>query len=106
MSVNSHPLKQTQEQLKSNSTQHPISRSYSSVAMAQNDYKFEGWVGDSPASADGNLRWAEFEPKPWEETDIDIQVTHCGICASDLSMMRSHWVSFRYLTPTLSNKSI
>uniref|UniRef100_A0A8H7TP24 alcohol dehydrogenase (NADP(+)) n=1 Tax=Bionectria ochroleuca TaxID=29856 RepID=A0A8H7TP24_BIOOC len=59
--------------------------------MAQNDYKFEGWVGDSPASADGNLRWAEFEPKPWEETDIDIQVTHCGICASDLSMMRSHW---------------
>ncbi|KAK7229405.1 hypothetical protein V2G26_001575 [Clonostachys chloroleuca] len=41
--------------------------------MAQKDYKFEGWVGDSPASADGNLRWAEFGPKPWEETDIDIQ---------------------------------
>ncbi|CAI6079771.1 unnamed protein product [Clonostachys chloroleuca] len=69
--------------------------------MAQKDYKFEGWVGDSPASADGNLRWAEFGPKPWEETDIDIQVTHCGICANDLSMIRSHWVSSRYLTPTL-----
>ncbi|KAH7161444.1 zinc-binding dehydrogenase [Dactylonectria macrodidyma] len=45
------------------------------------NYKFEGWVGLDPKSVEGNMVWQDFEPKPWEETDIDIQVTHSGICA-------------------------
>jgi alcohol dehydrogenase (NADP+) len=47
--------------------------------MAQ-DYKFEGWLGHDKDSVKGNMVWGEFEPKPWEETDVDIEVTHCGIC--------------------------
>ncbi|KAJ6089271.1 hypothetical protein N7467_004487 [Penicillium canescens] len=55
------------------------------------DYKFEGWCGLSPEAAKGKMVWQEFEPKPWEETDVDIKVTHCGICGSDLHTLRSGW---------------
>ncbi|KAL4980627.1 chaperonin 10-like protein [Aspergillus desertorum] len=59
--------------------------------MARQDYKFEGWMGLDKNSADGNMVWQEFEPKAWEETDIDIKITHCGICGSDLHTLRSGW---------------
>ncbi|POR37696.1 NADP-dependent alcohol dehydrogenase 6 [Tolypocladium paradoxum] len=55
------------------------------------DYKFEGWMGLDPSSAEGKMVWREYEPKPWEETDVDIKVTHSGICGSDLHTLRSGW---------------
>ncbi|KAJ6114678.1 hypothetical protein N7486_000456 [Penicillium sp. IBT 16267x] len=55
------------------------------------DYKFEGWMGLDPSSAEGNMVWQEFEPKEWEETDIDIKISHCGVCGSDLHTLRSGW---------------
>lgn len=55
------------------------------------DYKFEGWVGLDASSADGNMVWKEFEPKPWEETDVDIKITHSGICGSDIHTLRAGW---------------
>ncbi|KAK3696990.1 hypothetical protein LTR37_017697 [Vermiconidia calcicola] len=54
-----------------------------------NEYKFEGWMGLDAESAKGKLVWQDFEPKTWEETDVDIKVTHCGICATDLHTLRS-----------------
>jgi D-arabinose 1-dehydrogenase-like Zn-dependent alcohol dehydrogenase len=56
------------------------------------DYKFEGWLGLDQSAAEGNMKWAEFEPKPWEETDVDIKISHCGICGSDIHTLRSGWV--------------
>lgn len=38
------------------------------------DYKFQGWLGLDKTAAQGNMKWQEYEPKKWEETDIDIQV--------------------------------
>lgn len=61
--------------------------------MSATDYKFEGWLGLDASSAEGKMVWKEFEPKPWEETDVDIKITHCGICGSDLHTLRSGWVS-------------
>ena len=61
--------------------------------MAQTDYKFEGWMGLDTSASQGNMVWQEFEPKTWEETDIDIKITHCGVCGSDLHTLRSGWVS-------------
>ncbi|RMJ21209.1 alcohol dehydrogenase [Aspergillus sp. HF37] len=55
------------------------------------DYKFEGWMGLGPEAAEGKMVWQEFQPKEWEETDVDIKVTHCGICGSDLHTLRSGW---------------
>ncbi|EEA18807.1 hypothetical protein TMatcc_010649 [Talaromyces marneffei ATCC 18224] len=64
--------------------------------MASQDYKFEGWVAEDPSAANGNMKWKEFEPKEWEETDVDIKVTHCGICGSDLHTLRSGWSPANY----------
>lgn len=50
-------------------------------------------MGLDKDSADGKMVWQEFEPKPWEETDVDIKISHCGICGSDLHTLRSGWVS-------------
>ena len=63
----------------------------------ENDYKFEGWMGLDPSSAEGNMVWQEFEPKPWEENDVDIRVTHSGICGTDIHTLRAGWVSLCYI---------
>ncbi|KAF2099844.1 GroES-like protein [Rhizodiscina lignyota] len=64
--------------------------------MTSRDYKFQGWLGFSADSVNGNLRWSTYTPKPWEETDIDIKVTHCGVCATDISTLRSGWAPVDY----------
>ncbi|KAJ5533712.1 NADP-dependent alcohol dehydrogenase 7 [Penicillium frequentans] len=64
--------------------------------MGSTDYKFEGWMGLDKESAKGNMVWQQFEPKPWEETDIDMRVTHCGICGSDMHTLRSGWGPTQY----------
>lgn len=61
--------------------------------MAETDYKFVGWLGLDKDSVDGKMTWKEFDPKPWEENDIDIKISHCGICGSDLHTLKSGWVS-------------
>jgi alcohol dehydrogenase (NADP+) len=60
------------------------------------DYKFEGWMGYDKYAGDGKLVWTEFDPKEWEETDIDIKVSHCGVCGSDLHVLRSGWGPTKY----------
>lgn len=60
------------------------------------DYKFQGWLGHDPSAADGNMKWETYEPKKWDESDIDIKVTHCGICGSDLHTLRSGWAPTNY----------
>lgn len=36
------------------------------------DYKFEGWVGLDAKAAEGNMVWQSYEPKTFQETDIDV----------------------------------
>jgi alcohol dehydrogenase (NADP+) len=60
------------------------------------EYKFQGWLGLDSNSAKGNMVWREYEPKPFEETDVDIKITHCGICGSDISTLRSGWAPSNY----------
>lgn len=55
-------------------------------------YKFQGWMGLDKNSDKGNMVWQEFEPKTWTEDDVDIKITHCGICGSDIHTLRSGWV--------------
>ncbi|KAH8599109.1 putative NADP-dependent alcohol dehydrogenase C 2 [Bisporella sp. PMI_857] len=55
------------------------------------DYKFQGWMGQNKESATGKLVWQEYEPKTWAEDDVDIKITHCGICGSDIHTLRSGW---------------
>ena len=46
------------------------------------DYKFEGWLGHDEKSANGNMKWGEFEPKVWEEDNVDIKVGFCNATPS------------------------
>ena len=55
------------------------------------DYTFEGWLGHDETSAKGNMTWGKFEPKKWEEEDVDIEISHCGVCYSDHEVLSSGW---------------
>jgi len=49
--------------------------------MSGTDYNFIGWFGKSPDCIEkGALVKEEFTPKPFAESDVDIKITHCGIC--------------------------
>lgn len=56
-----------------------------------NDYKFQGWLGLDKDSSKGKMVWQSYEPKKFEENDVDIKISHCGICGSDLHTLRSGW---------------
>jgi alcohol dehydrogenase (NADP+) len=80
------------------------------------DYKFEGWVGLDANAAKGNMVWQSYEPKAFQETDIDvscprtrfeshdsftntnkqIEITHSGICGSDIHTLQSGWGPTNY----------
>lgn len=51
---------------------------------------FQGWMADGAGKP---LRYTGFRVKEWEETDVDIAVECCGVCASDLHVLRSGWVN-------------
>jgi alcohol dehydrogenase (NADP+) len=59
-------------------------------------YTFQGWMGLDKESAQGKMVWKTFTPKPFEDTDVDIKITHCGICGSDLHTLRSGWAPASY----------
>jgi alcohol dehydrogenase (NADP+) len=65
------------------------------MAATQN-YKFEGWMGLDKEAAKGKMVWQEFQPKPFEETDVDIEITHSGICGSDIHTISSGWGAAKY----------
>ncbi|EXK80832.1 hypothetical protein FOQG_14687 [Fusarium oxysporum f. sp. raphani 54005] len=60
------------------------------------EYAFEGWIGKDSSSAQGNLVWGEFRPKRWEETDVDIRVTHSAVCGSDIHTLSNGWGSTKF----------
>lgn len=64
--------------------------------MPSTNYKFQGWLGLDKDSANGKMEWREFEPKQFQETDVDIKITHCGICGSDIHTLRSGWGQTNY----------
>lgn len=53
--------------------------------------KFEGWLGKDPESIQGKMEWGAYEPKKWTEDDVDIEISHCGVCGSDLHVLKSGW---------------
>lgn len=53
--------------------------------------KFEGWLGKTPESVEGKMEWGAYEPKKWTEDDVDIEISHCGVCGSDLHVLKSGW---------------
>jgi alcohol dehydrogenase (NADP+) len=36
----------------------------------------------------------KYPSKKWEETDVEIAITHCGVCGSDVHTITSGWGAF------------
>lgn len=51
-------------------------------------YSFQGWLALDSKGAQGGLVHTPFQPKEWTEHDIDIRVTHCGMCGTDMHTLR------------------
>ncbi|KAI3007250.1 hypothetical protein CBS147346_3386 [Aspergillus niger] len=49
---------------------------------------FHGYLSHSPTTP---LTYAPYTPKPFTPHDIEISITHCGICGTDLHTLRSGW---------------
>jgi len=47
-------------------------------------------------SAKGKLEPFEYEPGPRGPEDVEVRVTHCGICHSDVAMIDNDWGWSRY----------
>jgi len=47
-------------------------------------------------SIKGKLKKFEYEPKKWDETDVDIKIVYSGVCASDLHTMSGGWGKPKY----------
>ncbi|TGO26387.1 hypothetical protein BPAE_0060g00020 [Botrytis paeoniae] len=78
------------------STNPEMSISLHTVSIATLDYKFEGWLGLDKEAAKGKMVWGKYEPKVWEKRDVDMKVTHCGVCGSDIHTLRSGWAPTLY----------
>jgi len=52
--------------------------------MPDSQTKWEGWGAFGKDSVKGNLRKFEYEPKAWDEEDVDIKIQYSGVCGSDL----------------------
>ncbi|KIV99666.1 uncharacterized protein PV09_08721 [Verruconis gallopava] len=57
--------------------------------------QFKGFVARS-AVPPGHLEWAPLKVKPFGPSDIDIEISHCGICGSDLHTLRGGWKNTHY----------
>ena len=44
----------------------------------------------------GELKPLEYDPGPLGRNDVEINVEHCGICHSDLSMLDNEWGITQY----------
>ncbi len=47
-------------------------------------------------SPKGELKPYEYEPGPLGDEEVEIAVSHCGICHSDLSMLNNDWGMTKY----------
>ncbi|CAZ80020.1 unnamed protein product [Tuber melanosporum] len=56
------------------------------------EYSFKGWVGSSNDCIEKqNLVYKDIEPKRFTEDDVDIRITHCGICGTDVHTLTNGW---------------
>ncbi|CAO1628005.1 unnamed protein product [Sympodiomycopsis kandeliae] len=60
--------------------------SSSRIIMSQD--KFYGWLAPDTTY---KLEWGSYTPKTFTDDDVELDITHCGICWSDLSTMSDSW---------------
>ncbi|KAH8169362.1 zinc-binding dehydrogenase domain-containing protein [Sarocladium implicatum] len=64
--------------------------------MTTSGEQWVGWLGHDADSVNGKMVWGSYEPKAWEETDVDIAVTHSSVCGTDVHVLRNDFGSTEY----------
>jgi len=64
--------------------------------------EFNAYAASGPK---GRLEPFSFDPGPLEPEDVEIKVTHCGLCHSDLSMLDNEWGRYGIHPPDERSKS-
>ncbi|WRT70565.1 uncharacterized protein IL334_007563 [Kwoniella shivajii] len=67
---------------------------------------FKGWAGLDDKACQGNLKFQEFEPKKWDEDDVDVKILYCGICGSDASALSGEWGPVDNVCPQICGHEI
>lgn len=49
---------------------------------------FHAYAAAAPSK---NLEPFEYEPEPLGPSDVEIAITHCGICHTDLHLLKNDW---------------
>lgn len=70
--------------------QHPAA---ATQHAAPTNVEFKGYAV-TDASNWSSFNVIDFQPKTWEDTDIELAITHCGVCGSDVHTITSGWGSF------------
>ncbi|KAH7341268.1 NADPH-dependent alcohol dehydrogenase [Rhizoctonia solani] len=69
------------------------------------DIQFKGYaIHDKKNWSD--LKPVEITPKKWEEADIDIAITHCGVCGSDIHTLTNGWGNLDHLPLVVGHEII
>ncbi len=58
------------------------------IVSSQTDMKFSGFSCTSKGRA---LETAEYDPKTLKDLDVEIAISHCGICHSDIHLIDNDW---------------
>ncbi|KAI0347478.1 GroES-like protein [Trametopsis cervina] len=58
--------------------------------MAKNEIQFKGYALTKPENHT-NLEVTSFQPKTFGPNDVEIAITHCGVCGSDLHTLKQGW---------------
>ncbi|KAI0828897.1 GroES-like protein [Trametes gibbosa] len=61
---------------------------------APGELKFMGYAMTDP-SAWSDLRLVEFQPKTFGPEDVELAITHCGVCGSDVHVLTQSWSPVR-----------
>jgi alcohol dehydrogenase (NADP+) len=81
------------------------------------DNKFQGWGAFGKDSIEGNMKWFDYEPKPFDDDDIEstftvvdiadtVNILYCGICGSDIHTAGSGWGDMSALYPMVVGHEI
>ncbi|KIP01781.1 hypothetical protein PHLGIDRAFT_112754 [Phlebiopsis gigantea 11061_1 CR5-6] len=58
--------------------------------MSKSELQFKGYALVDPKNFT-DLQVKTFKPKPFEENDVEIAITHCGVCGSDVHTLKQGW---------------
>jgi alcohol dehydrogenase (NADP+) len=61
------------------------------LSVKRRDKKLTRLLGNADAKNWTNFEVTKYPSKRWEETDIEIAITHCGVCGSDVHTLSGGW---------------